>query len=406
MIYTTLSPNTEKDDVWLALSLLVRPWVRHRKGIVERVEKSLAENVRVKHVVATNSGRTALYALLKALDISEGDEVIVQGYTCVAVPGPVLWAGAKPIYVDCNDELTMDAADLARKIIPATKAIVVQHTFGMPAKMKEILALARARGVLVIEDCAHALGGTLDGAPLGSLGDAAFFSFGRDKCISSVFGGAIATNSDELADKIRAIVASYPQSSSLWVARQLLHPLVLAIAKSTYNVGGIGRIILGAARRLHLISRAVEPRELKGAQPSFAKHRFSPALATLALRQLRKVSRYSEHRRTCAALYAERLRSIPDVRLPVADAGHAYLRYTIFVDEPKRFLAKARAHGIELGDWYSNVLAPSGVVYKDVGYIPGSCPNAERLAARSLNLPTHIGITPEAIETILTHVFL
>lgn len=404
MIHTSLSPNAEIDDILLALSLLVRPFRWRRHELVARVEKTLADIVTVRHVTTVDSGRTALYTILKALGVSRGDEVIVQGYTCVAVPEPVLWVGATPVYADCTNDLTVDPADLKKKIMPATKAIVAQHTFGMPAQMSEILAIAKARGIFVIEDCAHALGGSQGGAPLGSLADAAFFSFGRDKCVSSVFGGAIATNSDELHGKIDAIVASYPLPSSVWVVRQLLHPVVLAVAKSTYNVFGVGKIILGIARRLHIISRAVEPRELRGEQPSFVKHRFSPALAALALNQFGKLPAYAAHRRECASAYAQELKSAPSVGLPVKDAGHAYLRYVVFVENPKRCIESARRDGIELGDWYGSVLAPSGVACEAVGYTPGSCPNAERLAARSLNLPTHIGITPEMIRKIVAYV--
>ncbi|MBV9349636.1 MAG: aminotransferase class I/II-fold pyridoxal phosphate-dependent enzyme [Patescibacteria group bacterium] len=406
MIHTSLSPNAQKDDIFLALSLLMRPFAWYQKKTVAEVEEAVRETIGVPHAVTVDSGRTALYTLLKAFGISEGDEVIVQAYTCVAVPDPVLWVGAKPVYVDCDNDLTLDVGDLQKKITAATKVIVVQHTFGMPARMREILAVAKARGIFVIEDCAHSLGATFAGAPLGSLADAAFFSFGRDKCISSVFGGAIATSSLEVYEKVLAVARSYPLPSPIWVTRQLLHPPILALSKATYNTFGIGRFILAAARRLHIISKAVEPKELRGKRPSFTKHAFSPALAALALNQFRKLSEYTRHRQACAETYAEKLQGMQGIELPARNDGRVYLRYTVFVEDPSKYRGKARAQGIELGDWYNDVLAPSGVRYAEVGYNQGSCPNAERLAERSLNLPTHIGITPRMINEIITHVFV
>jgi len=406
MIQTSLSPNAQKDDILLALSLLIRPFVWRRKSAVDALEKKLGGIVRQEHVVAVDSGRTALFTLLKALNIGKGDEVLLQAYTCVAVPAPVLWCDATPVYVDCTDNFTLDIADLERKITREAKAIIVQHTFGAAADMSAIRDIAKKHNLFVIEDCAHAFGGSLDDAPLGSLSDAAFFSFGRDKCVSSVFGGAITTNSGELNGKVRALVASYPQPSFLWTLRQLLHPIILGIAKSTYNILGTGRLFLGVARRLRIISRAVERRELRGETPSFARHRFSGALAVLALRQIEKLSQFTRHRRGCAAAYEEKLKNTRSLQLPRRTDGHAFLRYTILTDNPKHFIAKARQHGIELGDWYQSVIAPTGVVYEKVGYTAGSCPNAEHIATRSLNLPTHIGITQEKIDAIVRYVFL
>jgi perosamine synthetase len=404
MIHTSLSPNAQRDDVFLALGLLLRPDRWHDGRLVRNVEQTLETLVPGMRVTTVDSGRTALATLVSALGIGPGDEVLVQGYTCVAVPGPVLWAGAVPVYVDCADDLTMDVDDLKRKITSKTKAVVVQHTFGMPARIDEILAVAKEHDLVVIEDCAHALGGTHHSKPLGTFADASFFSFGRDKCISSVFGGAIAVRSDALHAKVRALTDAYPLPSTLWITRLLWHPIILSLSKATYNSFGIGRLILGAARRLGIIARAVQPVELSGGKPTFVFHRFSPALAALALNQLEKLPRFVEHRRTCARSYAEKLAGLADVVLPPAAEGHTYLRYTLQVPEPQACRAKARAAGIELGDWYTTVLAPNGVAYAGVRYAPGSCPNAERLAARSLNLPTHIGITPEMIDTIVKYV--
>jgi perosamine synthetase len=405
MIHTSLSPNTEADDIFLDLKLILSPWKWKDKKAVQKVESTLGKVVKNQYITAVDSGRTSLYTILKAFEIGSGDDVLLQAYTCVAVPDPVLWAGARPVYVDCDADLTMSVEDLKKKITPKTKAIIVQHTFGMPARIQEIIVFARSRGVAVIEDCAHALGATLFGEPLGSFGDAAFFSFGRDKCVSSVFGGAISAASPELHERIRAIVAGYPEPGAAWVLQQLLHPIILAKSKFLYNVLGIGKLVLEASKRLHLISVAVEQKERSGGRPSFTLHKYSGALAVLALNQLKKIDRFNAHRTECAGQYAERLKDLPGIDAPALAEGHSYLRYTIFTPDPQAVFAKARKHGIQLGDWYTAVIAPDGVDYEKIGYIKGSCPNAERYSETTLNLPTHISITPKMIEYISNHVF-
>lgn len=408
MIHTSLSPNTEADDVHLSVKLLFTPWTWNNHKNVTEAERMLADTLGMSHVTTVDSGRTAFYTILKALQVGAGDDVIVQAYTCVAVPDPVLWVGARPVYVDCTNDLTMDLADLQKKITPRTKVIVVQHTFGMPARIKEIIAIAREKNIFVIEDCAHALGGDIDGQPLGSFADASFFSFGRDKSVSSVFGGAIATESAELFEKIQKITATYPKPSMVWVKRQILHPIVLSISKATYSIY-FGKLFLEAAKRVHLISKAVEKTELSGGRPTFTLHRYSPALAVLLIHQLKKLPRFVAHRKECAQLYDMGLRvadsSSVSCEVPSGAPGNAYLRYTLFSPNPKAIFKKAREKGIYLGDWYTTVLAPKGVNYAAVGYTEGSCPNAERLARETLNLPTHIGITPAMIQTIIHDIF-
>ena len=106
-------------------------------------------------------GRVALYAILESLGIGPGDEVIMPGFTCVVVPNAVLYRGAIPIYVDIEEtSFTMDVRDIEQKITSRTRAIIVQHTYGIPAEMDAIMAVAAQAGVAVIEDCAHALGST------------------------------------------------------------------------------------------------------------------------------------------------------------------------------------------------------------------------------------------------------
>ena len=128
----------------------------------------------------------------------------MQAFTCNAVPNPVLWAGLKPVYVDCDEKtFNIDKEDLKKKITPRSRVLIVQHTFGLPADMDAISEICRKNNLILIEDCAHSLGAEYKNKKVGTFGKAAFFSFSRDKVISSVYGGMAVTEDHELTKKIK-----------------------------------------------------------------------------------------------------------------------------------------------------------------------------------------------------------
>ncbi len=155
-------------------------------------------------------GRVALYAILKALEIGDGDEVIIPGFTCVVVPNAVRFAGARPVYVDIPaNGYNLDLAEVAAAITPKTKALVIQHTFGIPADLEKLLPLAEKHKLFVIEDCAHTLGTQYKGQLLGSFGHAAFFSSQWSKPYTTGLGGIAATRDPDLASRLRVIQAGF-----------------------------------------------------------------------------------------------------------------------------------------------------------------------------------------------------
>lgn len=342
MISCSLSPNTEKDDVWLALRILFSPWKWKRGAAIPKVEAHFGG-------VSFNSGRGALFAILRAFGIGGGDEVILQAFTCVAVADAIRRTGAIPVYADINDSYTMDVVDVARKITKKTKAVIVQHTFGVPADMDAILAVAKKYNIRVIEDFAHTMS-------LSLCGDAGFYTFGRDKVLSSVFGG-LALMRDNAKLKKYHKKLEYP--SSFWIVQQLLHPVAFSVILPLYR-SGIGKILLVLLQRLHVVSFP-HISEVK---------RYPNALALLLVHQLKKLERYTKERRQICKLYGK---------------DFAYLRYPVLVADPQAVIAKAKKQGILLGNWYHNVVDPS-----DPGYIKGSCPKAEVAARHIINLPTRI----------------
>ncbi|MDP1722627.1 MAG: aminotransferase class I/II-fold pyridoxal phosphate-dependent enzyme [Candidatus Gottesmanbacteria bacterium] len=408
IISPSLSPNTESDDVWEAVRAFLKPRSWQRGSAIDEIEHWFKDYYDASAAVSFDSGRSALYAILEAFGIGLGDDVLVQAFTCVAVPNSIRWAGATPVYVDIDKRFNIDPKDLEKKITKQSKAIIVQHTFGIPAAMDAILTIARKHNLIVIEDCAHSLGATYHNRTVGSLGDAAFFSFGRDKVLSSVWGGMaiISQKSPPKADqpmaekvksppageagqKLRQIQEKLPYPSRIWIVQQLFHPIAFAVILPLYNLI-IGKVILECLKRLGLLSKPVNDQELRGEKPLFMPRRYPNALARLLMRQLVKLKRYTIKRRRTVAYYQEVFQSRNEIIMPKSIPGGVYLRFPILVQNQEEVMMRAKRAGILLGNWYTSVIDPVQVNRENVGYIAGSCPKAEIYARHIINLPTLI----------------
>lgn len=402
-IITSLSPNTERDDSAVAARTLLSAhrWPSHARQIPQ-IEQEIGDILGGQHVTLTSSGRGALYEALRAANIGAGDEVVIQAFTCLAVSAAIIWTGAKPVYADIDPQTyNLNAATVQPHLTPRTKALIIQHTFGIPAPLKELMALAREHSLLVIEDIAHAFGGTVEGQPLGSFGDIAILSFGRDKTISCVYGGAVATRDEGLHAKLRQQMASYKQPPTWWNIQQLLHPLIMNIVVPLYFTAGIGKIILVVSQRMGFLSMAVSAEEkTRGVQPAFMHYTFSAALVPLLENQLKKLSRFTQQRQQIVQTY---LHHFPEYSSFKAIATQAsLLRFPIRVKNRPQFFAKAKNNKILLGDWYATPVTPCSLDQQNITqYIPGSCPEAEKAATQIINLPTHTRLTPDDIERII-----
>jgi dTDP-4-amino-4,6-dideoxygalactose transaminase len=402
-ILTGLAPNTEADDARLAVKQLFRPWFWGKEDAKKELEESLAKRLPAKSAVVFSCGRMALFSVLSSLNLRKDDEVLLQAFTCLAVPNPVLWSGAKPIYVDCDPlTLTMDCEDLERKIPPHARVIIIQHTFGEPADLSRILAVAKKHGLFVIEDCAHTLDSFYKGQRVGTFADASIFSFGRDKAISSVFGGCATTNDLTLAKHLKEEQEKLSSPPWLWTAQQLFHPILCALIKATFSIG-IGRIILSLSKRFSLLSKPVQPGEKKGLRPSFLSYRLPNPLALLALNQLSKLDRFTKHREALSRIYREGLASTSFVcPTSLPEAKPSYLRFTVRIKSAASLRARAKERGIFLGDWYSSPLAPQGADCFAFTFSPESCPKAVALTEETLNLPTDINTSEEDARRIVS----
>ncbi len=168
------------------------------KAKVYHLEQEVAKLAGVPYAVAVNSGTSALQVALGGLGVGPGDEVIVTGYTFVASIAAIIWARAVPILAEIDRTLNLDPADVRRKITPRTKAIMVVHMLGNPARMDELKAVADEHKLFLIEDCAQAFGASYKGRMLGSIGDAGTYSLNSNKMITAGEGGMVVTRDEGL----------------------------------------------------------------------------------------------------------------------------------------------------------------------------------------------------------------
>lgn len=168
------------------------------KAKVFKLEEEIARLSHVSHAIGVNSGTSALLIALLGLGVGPGDEVIVPGYTFVASISAVIYAGAVPILAEVDDTLNLDPGDVVAKITPRTKAIMVVHMLGNPARLDPLRSLADAHNVHLVEDCAQAFGASYRGQPVGSIGEVGAFSFNGYKTITAGDGGMLVTDDETL----------------------------------------------------------------------------------------------------------------------------------------------------------------------------------------------------------------
>jgi dTDP-4-amino-4,6-dideoxygalactose transaminase len=172
-------------------------------GFTTRFETQLKERLGLKHVLAVNSGTSALIAALAGSGIGPGDEVLVPAYTAVSTAIAPLAVGAVPVLVDINESLTMDPEDVKRKITPYTKAIIPVHMLNLVCNMNAITDIAKRFNLIVVEDACQAVGVTYRGRRVGTIGEVGVFSFNHHKNLTAGEGGAVLTNDDRIFTRAR-----------------------------------------------------------------------------------------------------------------------------------------------------------------------------------------------------------
>jgi len=392
------SPNTESDDANSAFRLLLMPWTWSRnRGDID-LKAKISELFGTKNVFLYDSGRSAITEVLHSLGIGPGDEVLVHAFTCLVVSNPVMWVGARPIYVDVNpNNFNFDLNDLKKKLTKKTKAVIVQHTFGIPEDVSQIRKIVGPK-VKIIEDLAHSLGSVdQDEGLLGTKGDAAILTFGIEKVISSVRGGAAIVYSDTVADKMNLNYQALPKFPKNFLALLLFNPIFWWLVTPIYYFGfgffTLGRAFVFIGHKLGVLGKSIESGEYEGTKPKWMPAKMSGTLALLALNQWKKLEKFNNHRAMITKIYDNAFESSYGKELKL-------LRYPLLIKDRAKLVKKARQKGIVIGDWYKKILYSKEKNLSSLLYKKGTCPKAEKIGKQIINLPTFIKVDKRKAEEI------
>jgi len=320
-------------------------------------ERRFAAMTGVRHVVGTNTGTDALILALKALGIGLGDEVITQVNTFYATVGAVVAVGARPVFVDVDDQYAIDERRIEAAITPRTKAILPVYWTGLPPNMPAIMDLARRRNLYVVEDACPAVGAAYDGTAAGAFGHIAGFSMHPLKPLH-VWGdgGAAATNDDTVAE---------------WLRLYRNHGMV--------NRDEIA--IWGVNQRLQTVQ------------------------AVVANHVLDRVNVWVDRRIEIAARLDKGLGDLDQVRIPPRPANrrNAYQLYIVRVERRDELVRALVADGVEAKIHYPIPLHLQAAA-RSLGYKPGDFPVAEAQARDIVTLPGHQYLTDDEIDYMIDRV--
>lgn len=336
-------------------------WISSEGPFVERFETGMAARAGRKHGIAVVNGSAALEAAVVALDIGPGDEVILPTFTIISCAAAIVRAGATPVVVDC-DPLTwnMDIGQVADRITPRTRAIMVVHIYGLPVDMDPLLSLAAQHGLRVIEDAAEMHGQTYRGQPCGSFGDLSVFSFYPNKHVTTGEGGMIVTDDDRLAERCRSLRNLCFQPRRRFVHEEL-----------GWNL------------------------------------RMSNLQAAVGVAQLERLDEFVARKRRMGRRYTELLAGLPGLQLPLPSTDYAdniYWVYGVVLDDTTPFAAEDAMRRLQqAGVGTRPFFWPmhEQPVLHTLGLLRGERhPVAERLARRGFYLPSGLALTPDQIEQV------
>lgn len=345
-------------------------------------------------------GRVCLYAGLSGLALPRGTQVVMAGYTCMAVPAAVQHAGLRPVYVDIDPcTYNLNPALLADVTNQPIGAVIVQHTYGIPAAITVISEWCASREISLIEDCCHLFGTRFEGRPAGTFGAFSFMSGQWNKAFSTGLGGILLVNEPLLASRIRSNIereAIRPSAlrNAFLSAQMLAFDLLVGPVTS-----GLLAEVYRLLNRFGLAVGSSSQQELNGCIPEDYLGEMAPAQARRGSRELARIEQNLSHRERLTAFYE---RELPGIGLaPLANELSRklpLLRYPVRVSNKRELLKKARSRGVEIGSWFETPLHPFGTRLEDYGYQLGMCPEAELASVQVINLPTHLKIDAATAE--------
>lgn len=362
-----------EDDIEAVVSVLRSDWLTQGPA-VERFEGAIAEHCGARYAVAFSSGTAALHAAAFAAGVGPGDEVITTPLSFVATANCVVYQGGKPIFADVGeDTLTIDPCEIGRYISPKTKAIIAVDFAGHPCDLDEILELAHSRGLLVVEDAAHALGASYKGRRVGSIADMTVFSFHPVKHITTGEGGMVMTNHTGLLERLKLFRTHGITRQAEQFIQEDEGPWYYEMQELGYN------------------------------------YRITDFQCALGLSQLSKLDRFVERRREIASMYTRAFQDLPGIRLPIErpDSRSSYHLYPIQIlpavigKSRKQVFSELREAGVGVNVHYIPIhLQP---FYRQrFGTRAGLCPITEQYYERAISLPLYPKMTEEDVHRVVT----
>jgi len=348
---------------------------------VKKFEETFAAYCGAKYGLAVTSGTAGLELAVIAAGIEPGDEVITTPISWISTANAAAAKGAGVVFADVNPRtLNLDPASIAEKITERTKAIIVVHLYGQPCDMDPIMELARAHGILVIEDCAHAAGAEYKGRRSGTLGDIGVFSFHQQKNMVTLGeGGMITTSRKDLYERMLSF---------------------RSLCCLTYDPKG----------KYLPIDETKQPMGKRYWYLDFDEvgfnFRMTDAQAAVGLEQLRKLDGFNARRMEIANRYCELLRGTRGLTLPFVspDVKHVFHIYCVMV-EPELRLNKEdfmwelyTAKRIKVWSHYMPIHLTTA--YRKLGHHDGECPVAESLFHKYVSLPIHPRMTEDSITYV------
>lgn len=398
--YNFYAGTTNLKEVILIIKAILKREPLKDGRYIAAYEKVFRDYLGVKYSWSFATGRMGLYVILKALNIQEGDEIVVPAYSCIVVINSIIYAGGKPVYVDIEAEtFNIDITKIEEKITPKTKALYAQHTFGLMCDIEAIQRIASKYNLPVIEDCCLALGSEIKGKKAGTLGTVAYFSSDHSKVISTSSGGMVVTNDDLLAKRISEIYRRVPFCNKKTISKMLFTFIAEDVLRRP-SIYFWGKYLLFFFNRIgasffftdyHRLSRPTE-------YPFPA--RLSNLQAMLGLDQLGLLEAIIQHQRKVAERYDEKL-NIYSNYFKEDSRRHIFLRYVFLVKDPSVW-KKATEKYLEMESWFSSIAQGRRDNFQEIYYTLGTCPIAERVSKHVINLPTHLRIKkPQRIVKML-----
>jgi dTDP-4-amino-4,6-dideoxygalactose transaminase len=382
-------PNFEKDDYDLIKKILLR-----RKNLIEGESidlfiRGLDKFFPKGKIFLFSSERGALETFLRFYLTKENrKKVICQAFTCFVVPKAIINSGGIPVFVDIKDGcLNFDLENLEKVYDENVSVVITQNTFGVPSNIENILNFCKDKKILLIENLAHAFSSKYKGIYLGNFGDVAIFSLGRTKIISSIFGGVLVINNENLANEFEEYYKKLNYPNKKFVLKSLAYALLMIKFREKYF--SYGKIMMYLLRKMGFGILDISKRERLGYSEDYLTCKLPNAFAEIAYHQLRKIIKFNEHREKLSKIYLKE-GLIPYGEKPEDDYEFYYLRYPMTTIKPKKLIEKMKKYNIYLGNWYNSPLAPLEKRLDRFGYYYGMCPNAEKLSMMIYNLPTNI----------------